>query len=54
MLISLTIYTSKKQQEKCVKKNKGSQFDPQIADTFLDILKYDYEKIKSIQEKYIS
>jgi len=37
-----------------IEKNKGSQFDPQIADTFLDILKNDYDKIKSIQEKYIS
>ena len=35
-------------------KNKGTQFDPQIADTFLDILKNDFDKIKEIQEKYIS
>ena len=34
-------------------KNKGTQFDPKIADVFLDILKNDYEKIKEIQEKYI-
>ena len=34
-------------------KNKGTQFDPQIDDVFLDILKNDYEKIKEIQEKYI-
>ena len=34
-------------------KNKGTQFDPQIADVFLDILRNDYDKIKEIQEKYI-
>ena len=34
--------------------NKGTQFDPQIADTFLDILRNNYDKIKEIQEKYIS
>ena len=34
--------------------NKGTQFDPQIADTFLDILKNDYDKIKEIQEKYVN
>lgn len=31
---------------------KGSQFDPQIADVFLDILNNDYSKIQEIQEKY--
>ena len=34
--------------EKC----KGTQFDPNIADAFIDILKNDYDKIKEIQEKY--
>ena len=35
-------------------KNKGTQFDPQIADIFLDILKNNFDKIKEIQEKYIN
>ncbi len=34
--------------------NKGTQFDPQIADAFLDILKNNYTVIKEIQEKFIS
>ena len=34
--------------EKC----KGTQFDPNIADAFIDILKNDYDKIKEIQDKY--
>ena len=33
-------------------KNKGTQFDPQIADAFLDILKNEREKIEEIREKY--
>lgn len=33
-------------------KNKGTQFDPGIADVFLDIMKNDYNSIKEIQEKY--
>ena len=33
-------------------KNKGTQFDPNIADAFLDILKNDYDSIKEIREKY--
>lgn len=33
-------------------KNKGSQFDPEITDIFLDILKNDYAKVKRIQNKY--
>lgn len=32
--------------------NKGTQFDPEITDIFLDILKNDYSKIKRIQERY--
>ena len=31
---------------------KGTQFDPKIADVFLDILKNHYNKLKEIQEKY--
>lgn len=31
---------------------KGTQFDPKIADVFLDILKNHYDKLKAIQEKY--
>lgn len=37
-----------------IEKNKGTQFDPTIADAFLDILKNDPSKIKEIQEKYIN
>ena len=33
---------------------KGTQFDPQIDDVFLDILKNDYSSILEIQEKYKS
>lgn len=33
-------------------KNKGTQFDPEITDVFLNILKNDYSKIEKIQEKY--
>ena len=32
---------------------KGSQFDPKIADVFLDILQNHYDEIKEIQEKYV-
>ena len=35
-----------------IEKNKGTQFDPKIADAFLDILKNKPELIKEIQEKY--
>lgn len=34
------------------KNNKGTQFDPEITDIFLDILKNDYSKIRKIQERY--
>ena len=37
-----------------IEKNKGTQFDPKVADAFLDILKNNYDKIKDIQEKFIS
>lgn len=33
-------------------KNKGTQFDPKLADTFLDILRNHFDEIKEIQEKY--
>ena len=35
-----------------IEKNKGTQFDPKLADVFLDILKNDSNSIKEIQEKY--
>ena len=35
-----------------LEKGKGTQFDPELTDIFLDILKNDYDKIKEIQEKY--
>ena len=35
-----------------IQRCKGTQFDPQIADVFLDILDNNFEKIKEIQEKY--
>ena len=34
------------------RKNKGTQFDPKIADVFLDILENHYDEIKGIQEQY--
>ena len=33
-------------------KNRRIQFDPQIADLFLDILNNHYDEVKAIQEKY--
>ena len=35
-----------------IERCKGTQFDPELADVFLDILKNEFEKIKEIQEKY--
>lgn len=35
-----------------IRRCKGTQFDPEIADVFLDILENDYDKIKEIQEQY--
>ena len=32
--------------------NSGTQFDPKLADLFLDILENEYDKIEEIQEKY--
>ena len=31
---------------------KGTQFDPKIADVFLDILEHHYEEVNEIQERY--
>ena len=35
-----------------IKRCAGTQLDPQLAETFLEILENDFEKIKVIQEKY--
>ena len=35
-----------------IRKNKGSQFDPNIADIFLDILSNHYNEIEEIRNKY--
>ena len=35
-----------------IEKYKGIQFDPTVADAFLDVLRNDYDKILEIQEKY--
>lgn len=32
---------------------KGSQFDPELADVFLNILRNHYDEIEKIQEKYV-
>ncbi len=39
----------KTEMERC----KGTQFDPQITDAFLDILNNNYDKIQEIREKYV-
>lgn len=36
-----------------IEKNKGTQFDPKIADTFLDILNNHYNQIEEIRNKYL-
>ena len=36
-----------------IEKNKGTQFDPKIADVFLDILNNHYEQIEEIKNKYM-
>ena len=36
-----------------IRKNRRIQFDPQIAEVFLDILCNHYEEIEEIQKKYI-
>ena len=45
---SLPIDTVVAEIDRC----KGSQFDPKIADVFLDIIQNHYDEIKEIQEKY--
>lgn len=35
-----------------IEKNRRIQFDPQIADIFLDILHNHYDEIEKIQKKY--
>lgn len=35
-----------------IEKNRRIQFDPQIADVFLDILRNHYEEIEEIRKKY--
>ena len=35
-----------------IKRCEGTQFDPEIAEAFLDILNNNFDKIKEIQEKY--
>jgi len=45
---SLPISTVIEEFERC----KGTQFDPELADLFLDILQNHFDEIKEIQEKY--
>lgn len=45
---SLPLETVISEFEKC----KGTQFDPEITDVFLDILRNHFDDIKQIQEKY--
>ncbi len=47
---SLPIETVISEFERC----KGTQFDPKLADIFLDIIKNHFDEIKEIQEKYPS
>lgn len=35
-----------------IEKNLGTQFDPEIGKTFLDILDNEYDKIEKIKENY--
>ena len=35
-----------------IEKNKGTQFDPKVADAFLEILRNEPNKIEEIKEKY--
>ena len=35
-----------------IEKNSGTQFDPKVAEVFLDILKNDYKEIEAIRKKY--
>ena len=45
---SLPLDTVMAEFERC----KGTQFDPELTDIFLNILRNDYDEIKTIQEKY--
>ena len=45
---SLPLDTVMAEFERC----KGTQFDPELTDVFLNILRNDYDEIKTIQEKY--
>ena len=36
-----------------IRKNKGTQFDPNIADKFLDVLNNNYNEIEAIRKKYL-
>lgn len=45
---SLPIETVIEEFETC----RGTQFDPELTDTFLDIIKNHFDEIKEIQEKY--
>ena len=47
---ALDIQYVKEEIERC----KGTQFDPKIAEVFLEILNNDFGKIQEIQKKYIS
>lgn len=47
---ALPIDVVKEEFKKCA----GTQFDPDVAKAFLEILETDYDKIQAIQEKYIS
>ncbi|MCI8273656.1 MAG: HD-GYP domain-containing protein [Clostridia bacterium] len=47
---ALELQIVKDEIERC----KGTQFDPQLADVFLNILNNDFGKIQAIQEKYKS
>lgn len=47
-IVTLTFRCNKRE----FRKNKGTQFDPKLADLFLDILENHYDEIKEIQEKY--
>jgi putative two-component system response regulator len=35
-----------------IERCKGTQFDPKLADVFLDILRNNYDEVKAIQERY--
>ena len=45
---ALDLQIVKDEIERC----KGTQFDPQLVDAFLEILENDFEKVKNIQDKY--